>query len=106
MRPLPTQMLQEATERIVNALHPDRILLFGSHVWGQPTEDSDVDLLVIVGHSDQPAYRRAREVYKSLRGLPLPVEVIVRTRDEVTEAARVATSLERRILAEGRVLHG
>ena len=106
MQQLTPGLLEQATKRIVDAIHPKTILLFGSHVWGRPTEDSDVDLLIIVEDSDQPAYRRAREVYKSLRGLPLPVEVIVRTRDEVDQAARVATSLERRVLAEGRVLHG
>lgn len=106
MQQLTPELLEQATKRIVDAVHPETILLFGSHVWGRPTEDSDVDLLIIVEDSDQPAYRRAREVYKSLRGLPLPVEIIVRTRDEVSQAARVATSLERRVLAEGRVLHG
>ncbi|MGF1615675.1 MAG: nucleotidyltransferase domain-containing protein [Gammaproteobacteria bacterium] len=106
MQQLSTKMLEQMTERIVNAIHPERILLFGSHAWGRPTEDSDIDLLIIVPRSDQPSYRRAREVYRSLRGLPLPVEVIVRTRDEVAQAARVATSLERKIPAEGRVLHG
>lgn len=106
MQKLSTEILEEVTERIVNAVHPERILLFGSHVWGQPTEDSDIDLLIVVRHSDQPTYRRAREVYRSLRGLPLPVEVIVRTRDEVAQAARVVTSLERRVVAEGQVLYG
>ena len=100
------EILEQVTRRIVNAVHPDSILLFGSHVWGQPTEDSDIDLLVIVPHSNQPAYRRARDVYKSLRGLPFPVEVVVRTRAEIAQATRVATSLERKVLTEGRVLHG
>lgn len=106
MQELSTEILEDVTKRIVNAVHPERILLFGSHVWGQPTEDSDIDLLIVVRHSDQPTYRRAREVYRSLRGLPWPVEVIVRTGDEVAQAARVVTSLERRIVAEGQVLYG
>jgi hypothetical protein len=55
--------------RIVQAVHPEQILLFGSQAWGQPTADSDIDLLVILGASDQPGYRRTREVYRSLRGL-------------------------------------
>lgn len=105
MQHLPSDLLAQATERIVNAQHPDKILLFGSHVWGQPTEDSDIDLLIIVPCSDQPPYRRARDVYRSLRGLPLPIEAVVRTRKEVAQATRVPTSLERKVLAEGRILH-
>ncbi|MBV5347963.1 nucleotidyltransferase domain-containing protein [Lamprocystis purpurea] len=99
-------LLDEAVRRIVQAVHPEQILLFGSQAWGQATADSDIDLLVILGASDQPGYRRAREVYRSLRGLLLPIEVVVRTRDEVTRAARFPASLERQALDHGRVLHG
>ncbi|WP_295403652.1 nucleotidyltransferase domain-containing protein [uncultured Thiocystis sp.] len=98
--------LAEAVNRIVQAVQPEQILLFGSHVWGQPNADSDIDLLVVLSASSQPGYRRAREVYRSLRGIRLPLEVIVRTRDEMTRAARVPTSLERQALERGRLLYG
>lgn len=94
------------TRRIVEAVHPEKIILFGSHAWGQPTKDSDVDLLVVVGHSDQPGYRRARAIYRSLRGLKMPVEILVRTRDELARGIEIKTSLDRKIMEEGRVLHG
>ena len=55
MQQLGTEMLEQITVRIVSAIHPERILLFGSHVWGHPTDDSDIDVLIIVRHSDQPA---------------------------------------------------
>ncbi len=32
---------------IVERFHPERIILFGSHAYGQPAADSDFDLLVI-----------------------------------------------------------
>jgi predicted nucleotidyltransferase len=103
---LSQQMLEEVTRRIVDAIHPERIILFGSHAWGLPGEDSDIDLLIVLRNSDKPGYRRAREVYRSLRGLKLPVDVVVRTRDEVERGIGVKTSLERKVLEEGRVLHG
>ncbi|HEX9736655.1 MAG TPA: nucleotidyltransferase domain-containing protein [Thermoanaerobaculia bacterium] len=49
----------EITQRLVAELEPDRIILFGSHAWGDPDEDSDLDLLVIVPHSEQPPTQRA-----------------------------------------------
>lgn len=98
--------LGEAVRRIVQAVHPEQILLYGSQVWGQPTADSDIDLLVILGDSQQPGYRRARDVYQSLHGLTLPIEVLVRTRAEVNQAAHVPNSLERRALDHGVLLHG
>ncbi|MBN2886406.1 MAG: nucleotidyltransferase domain-containing protein [Chromatiaceae bacterium] len=99
-------MLNEAVDRIVRAVRPERILLFGSQVWGHPNDESDIDLLVVLSTSDQPAYRRAQQIYRSLRGLPLPIEVVVRTQDEMDRAARVPTSLECQALERGMVLHG
>lgn len=106
MREIKPELLEEVTGRIIDAVHPEKIVLFGSHVWGVPTDDSDVDLMVIVKHSEQPGYRLARDIYRSLRGLKVPVEVVVRTREEMERGLAVKTSLERRVLEEGRVLHG
>jgi predicted nucleotidyltransferase len=38
----------ELSERIAREFNPDKIILFGSHAYGKPREDSDVDLLVIL----------------------------------------------------------
>ncbi len=103
---IPADALDEIVHRIVQAVHPEQILLFGSQAWGQPNEESDIDLLVVIGASSDPGYRRAREVYRSLRGIRLPIEVVVRTRDEMIHAARVPTSLERQALDQGRLLYG
>lgn len=96
----------EAVERIAAALHPEKIYLFGSHAWGVPTPDSDIDLFVIVKESSQPAYHRSRIAYRSLRGLKLPIEVIVRTSAEVERSKTVASSLIRKVLEQGQVLYG
>jgi len=106
MREITPELLNEIARRIENAAHPEKIFLFGSHAWGEPTPDSDLDLFVVVSSSDMPAYRRAREIYRALRGIGVPVDIIVRTRDEVERSRQVVTSLARRVLAEGKVLHG
>ena len=51
--------LTEITRRLVATYQPEQVVLFGSHAWGEPEEDSDVDLLVVLSESDEPAYRRA-----------------------------------------------
>ena len=98
--------IEEARNRLVNSLQPDRIILFGSHAWGTPGPDSDLDLLVIVADSDLPPHKRAQAAYRSLSELSMPCDVIVHTRAEVERLKRVATSLTHRALREGRVLHG
>jgi len=98
--------LTEICQRIVAAIKPEKVFLFGSYAWGDPHPDSDLDLFVIVASSDQPAYRRARAVYRCLRGIGVPVDVVVQTRDEVARSSKVATSLSRKVLEQGTLLYG
>jgi len=42
------EVLEDLIRRLATELQPDQIILFGSHAWGVPHEDSDIDLLVIV----------------------------------------------------------
>jgi predicted nucleotidyltransferase len=98
--------IEAARDRLVDALHPERIILFGSHVWGSPTADSDLDFLVIVGESDLPPHKRAQVAYRSLMGLGVPCDVLVQTHAETERLRQVATSLTRRVLEQGRVVHG
>ena len=54
--------LERATEpawhRIVERLHPDRVILFGSHARGMAGQDSDVDLLVVMPVTGSKRERR------------------------------------------------
>jgi len=106
MRQVTPELLREITRRIEEAVHPEKIILFGSHAWGQPNADSDLDLYVVVPSSDEPSYRRASGIYRCLRGIGVPVDLIVQTHDEMERSRVVTTSLTRKVLQEGRVLYG
>jgi len=43
-----TQNIKEYCQRIVREFHPEKIILFGSHAYGTPDENSDVDLMVVM----------------------------------------------------------
>ena len=61
MKTIQPDLLNETIERLKTEFQPEEIYLFGSHAWGTPDEDSDVDLMVIVPSSDErpmPAKRR------------------------------------------------
>lgn len=100
------EQLGDARKRLIEALHPERIILFGSQAWGSPDDDSDLDLLVIVDKSDLPRHKRAQIAYRALSGLGMPCDVVVQTLAETQRLNQVATSLTRRALDEGRVIHG
>jgi predicted nucleotidyltransferase len=48
MQPITDEIIQEIKNRIVKGVHPEKIILLGSYVYGNPTKDSDLDLLVIL----------------------------------------------------------
>jgi predicted nucleotidyltransferase len=99
-------VLDEITRRLVDSMHPERIMLFGSRAWGEPRPDSDYDLLVVVTESDERPARRATRAHLALADLPISKDILVETHAEFAERCRARSSLERRILEDGRHLHG
>ena len=106
MKTLDQRLLDTATRRLVVEFQPEQVWLYGSHAWGQPHADSDVDLLVVVPHSDESPIRRSQRAHRCLRGLRMPKDVLVETRQEVDRVRDLTTSLENTILTRGRRLYG
>jgi len=106
MKSVSKELLDEITRRLVEEFQPEKIILFGSHAWGEPNDDSDVDLYVIVKESDLPPAKRSMRAYRSLRGVRFPKDILVRTRAEVDRYKDVRASLEHRVLERGKVLYG
>ena len=106
MKTLDQRLLDTATRRLVAEFQPEQVWLYGSHAWGQPHADSDVDLLVVVPHSDESPIRRSQREHRCLRGLRMPKDVLVETRQEVDRVRDHTTSLENTILTRGRRLYG
>ena len=105
MKHLDEDQLHESVRRLVAALNPEAIYLYGSHAYGKPRPDSDVDLLVVVKDSDLPPHQRAAIAYRALRGLRFPAEIKVVTRAELRRRAGWRTSVERAALEKGILLH-
>jgi uncharacterized protein len=45
---VPPEQIRAFCQAVAREFHPERIVLFGSYAYGQPTSESDVDLLVIL----------------------------------------------------------
>jgi len=106
MKTLDDSLLHTATQRLVAEFQPEQVWLFGSHAWGKPHDDSDVDLLVVVPHSDETPIRRSQRAHRCLRGLRMPKDVLVETRQEVDRVQAHTSSLENTIFSRGRRLYG
>jgi len=98
------QALWQEVERLTQdaiALGVQRVILFGSLVWGSPGLTSDVDVL-LVWETPLGFLERTAEVYRRLQPR-VAADLFVYTPDELTRMAH--TPLVRRVLAEGRVLY-
>jgi len=93
-------------ERLKAEFRPEQIFLFGSHAWGSPHEDSDVDLLVIIPESSEPPIFRMQRAHHCLGDLELSKDIFVQTRAEFDRYSHLAASLQYRILRQGRKLYG
>jgi predicted nucleotidyltransferase len=102
--PVTEQALSDIVQRIVNKLHPEKIILFGSYGYGSPTEDSDVDLLVIMETSSRPADRYLA-VSRLLRPRPFPLDILVKTPDEISQALDKGDFFIRKLVSKGQTLY-
>ena len=106
MRTIPSTLRKEVVRRLVAEFNPEVIYLFGSHAWGKPDAESDMDLLVIISRSRQKPVQRAVRAQRSLRGVKAAVDVLVKTRKEFERYTSVKASLEAQITREGKLLYG
>lgn len=72
---IPNEEIRQLSERIVREFHPERIILFGSYAYGTPTNDSDVDILVILPFNGKPMHKALKIVRKIKPNIPLDLLV-------------------------------
>jgi len=98
------EQLSELTRRIVDAVHPIRIILFGSAARGETGPDSDVDVLVVM-----PDGTRRREtaqyIHTQLFGIPFAVDVLVATPTDLDKHRDNIGLIYRTVLREGREIY-
>ncbi len=96
--------IKKITDQIVKRYQPEKIILFGSYVWGKPTKNSDVDLFIIK-ESDLPRRFRTTQVERILGSASFPVDILVYTPKEVRERRFLGDFFVENIFKKGRVLY-
>lgn len=98
------RLLQKVTDDIIRQIKPERIILFGSAAYGEPGEDSDVDLLIIKA-TKKSRWEREYILSKLLYPPLLPIDHIWRTPEELQRRLRAGDFFYKEILERGRVLY-
>jgi predicted nucleotidyltransferase len=95
--------IEEFGQRIGREFDAQRVVLFGSYADGSATDDSDVDLLVVLPFEGKSVHQSV-EIRMRLRP-SFPVDLVVRTPEKVRERLEMGDEFLREILEEGKVLY-
>jgi predicted nucleotidyltransferase len=99
---VPVAAIRRFARAVAERFRPDKIILFGSHAYGAPHADSDVDILVVM-----PTRNQLDQAYKIHSTLlpPFPLDIIVRTPKNLKWRLEEGDSFHREIVSKGKVLY-
>ncbi len=95
--------IQRFVDHVVEQFRPAKVILFGSYAYGSPTEDSDVDLMVVMPHKGSSAQAATRVRLACPREFAM--DLIVRSPAEVRRRVRMGDTFLKEITTKGVVLH-
>lgn len=96
------RVIRRFARQVAERFQPDKIILFGSHAYGTPHADSDVDLLVIM-----PARNELDQAFKIRCQVPtqFPMDLLVFKPQHVKWRLEEGESLLTEIMTKGKVLY-
>ena len=99
---VPMSVIRRFARQVAERFRPDKIVLFGSHAYGTPRADSDVDLLVVM-----PARNQLDQAFRIRLALPapFPMDLIVRTPRNVEWRLAEGESFLTQVMSGGKVLY-
>ncbi len=95
--------IQRVTDEIARKFQPERIILFGSYAYGTPTEDSDVDLLVVLPFEGRKS-KKSIEIQSAIH-VEFPMDLIPITPERLKYRIEIEDFFLREITEKGKVLY-
>lgn len=100
-----TEEIKQITEKIKEALDPERIYLFGSYARNEETETSDYDFYVVVNEKSGNPILLSQKAYRAIRNWrTTPCDVIVNHKSKF-EARKRRYTLEKTVAKEGVLIY-
>jgi uncharacterized protein len=95
--------IEAFSEQIVAKFQPEKIILFGSYAYGQPNEDSDVDLLVILPFEEMPV-QKAISIRQQMN-YPFSLDLMARTPTQIQQRLEMGDFFIQDIITRGKILY-
>ncbi len=103
--PLNRETIQAITQLIVERFQPEQIILFGSVARGNEDENSDLDLMIVLGHNDEEGRDGYAIRLAIAENFVLPVDVLIRSADVLARYRQNPNSMLSRMLQDSEVLY-
>jgi predicted nucleotidyltransferase len=100
------KVIQSILQKLISDYAPQKVILFGSYVYGSPGSDSDIDLLIIK-ETKERFIDRWVTVQRILTGSHrfVPLEILVLTPEEIEKRLSIGDQFIGEILEKGKVLY-
>lgn len=95
--------IKNLCQQIVAQFKPQKVILFGSHAYGVPTIDSDIDLLVVMPYSGNEMEKMV-EIRRQLDS-SMPVDILVKTPYQIEERLGLGDFFIAEIIKKGKVIY-
>jgi predicted nucleotidyltransferase len=95
--------IENFCNRIIQRFHPDKIILYGSYGYGNPGQDSDVDILVVLPFEVRCAQKAAEILIQT--DPHFPVDLLARTPQQVEERVALGDFFIKEIVEKGKVIY-
>lgn len=95
--------IEEFGRNVGREFNAEKVILFGSYAYGNPSPDSDVDLLVVMNFSGKGT-RKSVEILERLDPR-FGVDMLVRTPEQVKQRIEWNDFFMKEIVENGRVLY-
>jgi predicted nucleotidyltransferase len=96
--------IQRYCDAIAREFHPQRIVVFGSYAYGCPTDDSDLDVMVIMPFSKRRRVRPSLAIRRRVSA-GFPVDILVRAPEDIARRLQWGDSFVIHVMTRGKVMY-
>jgi predicted nucleotidyltransferase len=101
-RDIPMAVIRRFAREVAEHFRPEKVILFGSHAYGTPHADSDVDILVVMSARNQ--LDQAVKISLAIDP-PFALDIIVRTPENMRWRLAEGDSFLQEVMSRGKVLY-
>lgn len=85
----------------------EEVIIFGSYAYGEPGNDSDIDICIIISDKETSKRDILKKIRKSISPLMVyPLDILLYNKEEFYNRASLDTTLEYKISEEGVRVYG